>query len=67
MSESPCRIEFCNVSFSYDDRLCLVNTKFLVLRDGRVIFDGTDEQLWASEDPFIRSFLLIDEQAALAG
>lgn len=42
------------------DRLCLVNTKFLMLRDGRIIFEGTDEQLWQSEDPFIREFLEFD-------
>jgi phospholipid/cholesterol/gamma-HCH transport system ATP-binding protein len=34
-----------------------VNTKFLMLRDGRIIFEGTDEQLWQSDDPFIRKFL----------
>jgi phospholipid/cholesterol/gamma-HCH transport system ATP-binding protein len=43
---------------SEDDQLCLINTKFIMLRDGRVIFDGTDEQLWASDDQYIRSFLL---------
>ncbi len=42
------------------DRLCLVNTKFLMLRDGRIIFAGTDEQLWQSDDPFIREFLEFD-------
>lgn len=41
-------------------KLCLVNTKFLMLRDGRIIFEGTDEQLWQSEDPFIREFLEFD-------
>jgi phospholipid/cholesterol/gamma-HCH transport system ATP-binding protein len=42
------------------DRLCLMNTKFLMLRDGRIIFEGTDEQLWQSDDPFIREFLEFD-------
>jgi phospholipid/cholesterol/gamma-HCH transport system ATP-binding protein len=39
------------------DKLCLINTKFLMLHRGRIIFEGTDEQLWLSEDPFIRDFL----------
>jgi phospholipid/cholesterol/gamma-HCH transport system ATP-binding protein len=40
-----------------DDKLCLLNTKFLVLRHGVITFEGTDEQMWQSEDPFIRAFL----------
>jgi phospholipid/cholesterol/gamma-HCH transport system ATP-binding protein len=35
----------------------LINTKFLMLRDGKVIFSGTDEQLWTSSDPYIQEFL----------
>ena len=42
------------------NRLCLINTKFLMLHDGRIIFEGTDEQLWRSDDPFIREFLAFD-------
>jgi len=45
-----------------DDKLCLVNTKFIMLHRGRIIFEGTDEQLWQSEDPFIREFLEFDSQ-----
>jgi phospholipid/cholesterol/gamma-HCH transport system ATP-binding protein len=45
-----------------DDKLCLVNTKFLMLHRGQIIFEGTDEQLWQSEDPFIREFLEFDSQ-----
>lgn len=44
------------------DKLCLINTKFLMLHRGRIIFEGTDEQLWQSEDPFIRAFLEFDPQ-----
>jgi phospholipid/cholesterol/gamma-HCH transport system ATP-binding protein len=40
-----------------DDTLCLINTKFLILHRGKLIFQGTDEQLWQSDDPFIREFL----------
>lgn len=42
------------------DRLCLVNTKFLMLHGGRIIFEGTDEQLWQSDETFIREFLEFD-------
>jgi phospholipid/cholesterol/gamma-HCH transport system ATP-binding protein len=42
------------------DRLRLVNTKVLMLHRGRIIFEGTDEQLWQSNDPFIRNFLELD-------
>jgi phospholipid/cholesterol/gamma-HCH transport system ATP-binding protein len=36
---------------------CLVNTRFIMLRRGKIIFDGTDEELWTTEDPYIRNFL----------
>jgi phospholipid/cholesterol/gamma-HCH transport system ATP-binding protein len=39
------------------EKLCLVNTKVLMMRDGRVIFSGTDEQLKHSEDKYIQRFL----------
>jgi len=42
------------------DRLRLVNTRVAVLHHGRIIFEGTDEQLWQSQDPFIRNFLEYD-------
>jgi phospholipid/cholesterol/gamma-HCH transport system ATP-binding protein len=38
-------------------KLNLINTKFLMLKDGKVIFSGTDEQLWTSSDPYIQEFL----------
>jgi phospholipid/cholesterol/gamma-HCH transport system ATP-binding protein len=41
--------------------LCLINTKFIMLESGKLIFDGTDEQLWSSTDPRIRRFLLEDD------
>jgi phospholipid/cholesterol/gamma-HCH transport system ATP-binding protein len=40
-----------------DGRLCLINTKLLMLHDGRTHFEGSDEQLWQSKDPIIREFL----------
>ena len=45
-----------------EDRLCLVNTRFIMLNEGKVIFDGTEEQLYASEDPFLREFTNLDEE-----
>jgi ABC-type transporter Mla maintaining outer membrane lipid asymmetry ATPase subunit MlaF len=39
------------------ERLCLINTKVLMMREGRVIFSGTDETLRKAEDPYINKFL----------
>jgi phospholipid/cholesterol/gamma-HCH transport system ATP-binding protein len=39
------------------ERLCLINTKVLMLRDGQPIFSGTDEALKKSEDSYIQKFL----------
>lgn len=39
------------------ERLCLVNTDILMLRDGKITFSGSDEQLSSSEDPYIRRFV----------
>jgi phospholipid/cholesterol/gamma-HCH transport system ATP-binding protein len=41
------------------DQLCLINTKIMMLREGRIIFNGSDEELFISEDKFIRDFLLL--------
>jgi ABC-type transporter Mla maintaining outer membrane lipid asymmetry ATPase subunit MlaF len=42
-----------------------VNTKVVMLHQGRIIFEGTDEQFWASTDPFIREFLTFDNTGEL--
>jgi phospholipid/cholesterol/gamma-HCH transport system ATP-binding protein len=39
------------------DNFCLNNTKILMLRDGRVIFSGTNEEFVQSEDPYIKKFI----------
>ncbi len=44
-----------------NDSLCLLNTKFIMLNHGKVVFDGTDEQLWAADDSFLRDFTHEDE------
>jgi phospholipid/cholesterol/gamma-HCH transport system ATP-binding protein len=39
------------------ERLCLTNTKVMMMRDGKPIFSGTDEALKKSEDRYIQKFL----------
>jgi phospholipid/cholesterol/gamma-HCH transport system ATP-binding protein len=39
------------------ERLCIINTEILMLRDGKVGFEGKDEELMRSEDPYIRTFV----------
>jgi phospholipid/cholesterol/gamma-HCH transport system ATP-binding protein len=39
------------------EKLCLINSKVLMMSDGRVIFSGTDESLRRSEDAYIQKFL----------
>ena len=39
------------------ERLCLINTEVLMLRDGKVTFSGTDEKLRTNTDPYIRNFV----------
>ena len=35
-----------------------INTHFIMLKDGGIIFQGTDKALRRSRDPYIRSFLI---------
>lgn len=39
------------------ERLCLINSKVMMMRTGKVIFSGTDEALRRSEDEYIQRFL----------
>jgi phospholipid/cholesterol/gamma-HCH transport system ATP-binding protein len=39
------------------ERLCLINSKVLMMRDGQIIFSGTDEALRKADDPYIHKFL----------
>ncbi len=39
------------------EKLCLINSKVLMMRDGRIIFSGTDESLRKADDPYIHKFL----------
>lgn len=40
-----------------EGNLCLVNTRFLMLKEGGIIFDGVDEEIRRSKDEYIRRFL----------
>jgi phospholipid/cholesterol/gamma-HCH transport system ATP-binding protein len=47
-----------NVEFELEgERLCLINTEVIMLRDGKITFSGKDEQLRASPDPYIHRFI----------
>jgi phospholipid/cholesterol/gamma-HCH transport system ATP-binding protein len=39
------------------ERLCLTNSKVIMMRQGNIIFSGTDEALRRAEDPYIQKFL----------
>ena len=39
------------------ERLCLINSKVMMMRQGHIIFSGTDEALRRSEDAYIQKFL----------
>lgn len=39
------------------ERLCLINTEVLMLRNGLIIFSGSDEQLASSTDEYVRRFV----------
>jgi phospholipid/cholesterol/gamma-HCH transport system ATP-binding protein len=40
-----------------DNFLCIANTRFLMLRDGKIVFEGPDEVLRRSKDEYIQRFL----------
>jgi phospholipid/cholesterol/gamma-HCH transport system ATP-binding protein len=47
-----------HISFNHEgSTLCIANTRFLMLRDGKIIFEGPDEVLRRSDDPYIKRFL----------
>ena len=39
------------------EKLCLINTEVVMFRDGKIIFNGTDEQLRSHKDPYIQRFV----------
>ena len=36
--------------------LSLINTRFVMLKQGKVVFSGTDEELWTSDEPYVQEF-----------
>lgn len=57
-AEYVIRDDFGNLVFEHEgDTMCLINTKLMMLKDGDIIFSGTDEEMRISEDPYIRKFL----------
>ncbi len=50
--------DYGQVVFERDgERLCLINSKVMMMKEGKVIFSGTDESLRRNEDPYIQKFL----------
>src|SRR5436305_369665 len=39
------------------ERLCLINSKVMMMREGKIVFSGTDESLRKAEDQYIQKFL----------
>jgi phospholipid/cholesterol/gamma-HCH transport system ATP-binding protein len=39
------------------ERLCLINSKVIMMREGNIIFSGTDETLRKADDAYIQKFL----------
>ncbi len=39
------------------ERLCLINTEIIMLKQGNIIFSGKDEELQVNDDPYIQRFL----------
>jgi phospholipid/cholesterol/gamma-HCH transport system ATP-binding protein len=37
--------------------LCLINTEVMMLRNGKIIFSGKDEQIRVADDPYIKKFI----------
>lgn len=47
-----------NVQFEREgNKLCMMNTSIMMLRGGRIIFQGSDEQLRQVDDPYIQRFV----------
>jgi phospholipid/cholesterol/gamma-HCH transport system ATP-binding protein len=39
------------------EKLCLINTEVIMLRDGQIIFRGSDEMLRQNPDPYVKRFI----------
>ncbi|MBI2822584.1 MAG: ATP-binding cassette domain-containing protein [Acidobacteria bacterium] len=43
--------------FGENNTLCLINTRFVMLEDGKILFEGTDEELRSLDNEYVRKFL----------
>jgi phospholipid/cholesterol/gamma-HCH transport system ATP-binding protein len=39
------------------EKICLINTEIVMLKEGKIIFTGKDEEFFASDDQYIQSFV----------
>ena len=39
------------------ETLCLINTEVIMLREGKIVYSGSDEQLRSNPDPYIQRFI----------
>ncbi len=39
------------------DDFCLINTSFVILKGGKIIFEGNDDEMRSSDNPYIEEFL----------
>ncbi|HXG83227.1 MAG TPA: ATP-binding cassette domain-containing protein [Pyrinomonadaceae bacterium] len=39
------------------EKLCLINTEIVMLKEGKIIFTGKDEEFFASDDTYIQTFV----------
>jgi phospholipid/cholesterol/gamma-HCH transport system ATP-binding protein len=52
-----------NIVFEKEgEKLCLINTQFIMLKDGDIIFSGSDEEMYAERHPYIMKFLERESQ-----
>jgi phospholipid/cholesterol/gamma-HCH transport system ATP-binding protein len=57
-TEYVVRDDYGNVHFEQEgDKLCLINTKFIMLKDGDIIFNGSNQQMRQMSNPYIQKFL----------
>ncbi|MFN0111600.1 MAG: ABC transporter ATP-binding protein [Blastocatellia bacterium] len=57
-SEYVVRDDFGDVHFEHEgDKLCLINTKFIMLKEGDIIASGSNEQMRQSSNPYVQKFL----------
>lgn len=60
-SEMALRDPSGEVTFrSEDSDFCLANTRFVMLKDGHIVFEGTDETLGKTDNEYVREFLDVE-------